>query len=270
MSKPIHIIGTYDKTGIGGWPLVRCPAYAADPSNDVVATDEHAMLTVETMDPSVSQFYPLGITFDQAHELNFKLRTVDIVLNSGAAPFVRHYSNHAPYGGDLLTTDENDLDRWPGIAITKSESVPPNIINTILSIGVVFDGVLNGPTYGETWPVGCLDVLFEGPGTTIQGSVCAKFFSGKVYPFIYYVGTFVASVSGLAITVTSVNIQPGSVTSAHQLNVLGWGSMPLYLYYSDPSDTDDISGDVLITPHAGVDAYFGYSGTYNTATGAKL
>lgn len=273
MSRPDHFTGSFDVSGIGWWPLVRCPAYPADPSQSIVATEEHAMLTIETLDPSGSQFYPIGLTLDEAQVLNARLRHVDIVLNGASAKFSRHENNRAGGGGDLLPTDENELDIFPGIAISHEEVISANVFDTILAFGAVFDGTLNGPIYSGTYPVENLDLIFQGFGTTIQGSVCAKFFGGKVYPFLYYSQNFISPVTGDLMLATNVDILPPLATSAFQLNVLRWGSVPLYLY-GNPGETGDLLSDVVIQPHAGSDAYFAYNDgrgdKWNTTTGARL
>lgn len=230
-----------------------------------------------------NEFYPLGITTEQAMKMNFVLRELNI---GDFGVYARHFDDTQ---ADLFfPDDERYLPGYPGVNIFTAFG--PQTFG--LCIGYIRDFInLSGlhfpdgnqtiiPCQGQVTPP--FDCVASGsaPDKTnrLYFQSAAIFNAERVFPFVNFAYPIPFPFPGAITNYGQWELfgpNDGMVATGHSLHLFDWGSMPLYFYYDtffyDPvTDPPQLDHDIYITAAS----YFPYDDSvlgpkWDTATGAS-
>ncbi|MEQ1861887.1 MAG: hypothetical protein ABMA13_18365 [Chthoniobacteraceae bacterium] len=324
-----HAIDVNDETGEGCWPVTRTPGFTGDALLGLVEAPESPMLIESQTDPrdatlaappdfrlaelrpppllsdpdAVPSFHPLGLSFDQAHEINFRVRQISVTCpNGGGYIGARHHNRSGDY--TPRQGEEYLLDRWPGMSVVNFDQQPewsggsPNHI--VLGFGVITIPENTAPflndertnpldvdsTLYASWPVLTQDVMSigfrqpEGDESAVwsQGYKAAVFYRSPIYPYerrifphLYYSQQINREPGPKYLTVSTHPWPPPSIGSTFSwtrsessLDFMGLGLVPLY-ELSLSAARQSLLGNVKIEPIE----WFGYAGRWVEGTGRR-
>lgn len=237
-----HAIGIASKSGIGWTPLMRSPAFqAVDFNGSTYYLDREWPLLIEQDTFNPGGFYPIGLTLDQWHYINFKVKNCEFGIGGYALGFSRHevqYKDFLPPIGE-----ERRLDRYVGVIFARqninnsSELTYFHVGHPSNALSFTYESEPNVQAVFEpTWPwkeYAIIPYNLNDHFAFTFPAAAVVFAHGLVYPFVAFQSSFFNPADAAYVTFQSFYNAPNAPLPTFTVGVVdffGFGTIPLCAY----------------------------------------